>query len=163
MIDKVSDFVEKGLHPWTYYCCVPRGRFPNRFLDMPLYRVRVLGLILFRFQLTGFLHWGLNYWFKSQTTELIDPFHVSDGLFWPLWVPGDTFVLYPGEDGPIDSVRWENYRDAFDDWRLLETAAAKVGKKRVLKLLEEIVDFDDYPQTAEYIRKVRAATARLLL
>ncbi|MHB9069633.1 MAG: DUF4091 domain-containing protein [Sedimentisphaerales bacterium] len=161
-IGALSDFIKNGVCTWTYYCCGPRLKFPNRFLDFPLYRLRILGLQMFRFELQGFLHWGGNYWYRHGTTELIDPYLVNDGAYWPVWFAGDTFVIYPGKNGPIDSLRWEVYRELFDDYRLLCLASQVVGKEQVMKLLTEIRMPDDYPQKADYIRHIRSSAIRLI-
>ncbi|OHB52392.1 MAG: hypothetical protein A2Y12_06765 [Planctomycetes bacterium GWF2_42_9] len=152
----VSNFISKDVKTWVYYCCVPRFEFPNRFLDYPLFRLRILGLQLFRFQLKGFLHWGCNYWYKHGTTELIDPYLDNDGLNWPSWFAGDTFVLYPGKNGPVDSIRWEVYRELLDDYRLLCLASRIAGQQKIMSLLKDIKAPDKFPQNADYIRRIRA-------
>jgi hypothetical protein len=112
IISSIDDFRRKGIDSWAYFCCAPHGTYANRFLDYPLYRNRVLGLQLYRFGLQGFLHWGLNYWYRFQTTQMIDPYHVTDGMVSPRLPAGDMFLVYPGADGPVDSIRWEAFRDA---------------------------------------------------
>ena len=74
---------------WYYICCHPFGNhYPNRFLDYPLSRVRVLHWVNYSERLSGYLHWGLNFWSD-------DPFGPpSDTL-----PPGDTHVLYPARAG----------------------------------------------------------------
>ncbi len=105
---------------WFYICCNPYGNvYPNRFLDYPLSRVRVLHWMNFSEDLTGYLHWGLNFWGK-------EPFGTpSDQL-----PPGDTHVVYPGSQGPLDSIRWEIQRESLEDFEYLhllvrQTAALK--------------------------------------
>lgn len=90
---------------WYYICCNPYGAiYPNRFLDYPLSRIRVLHWLNFSERLSGYLHWGLNYWGA-------DPFGTpSDRL-----PPGDTHVLYPGKQGPLSSIRWEIQRESIDE------------------------------------------------
>ena len=108
---------------WYYICCNPRGNvYPNRFLDFPLSRVRVLHWINFSEQLAGYLHWGLNFWGA-------DPFGApSDKL-----PPGDTHVLYPGSSGPLSSIRWEIQRESIEDFEYLWLLTAKTAelKKRL--------------------------------
>lgn len=159
----LDEFLKLGVKTWVYYCCNPQESYPNRFLDYPLYRVRVLGAVMYRFGCKGFLHWGCNYWFKRGVTELIDPYKVNDALAWPDWAHGDTFILYPGEDGPVDCIRWENYRDAFNDHRLLTLAAKVAGEEKVQALLADIKACDRFPQTPDFIRKLRAAAAKLIM
>jgi hypothetical protein len=101
---------QSGFQLWFYTCMYPTGRYPNRFLDFSLLKTRILHWINWRYHLTGYLHWGLNYW-----TD--DPFHqdrIRDGL-----PPGDCWIVYPGPDGPIESLRWEQMREGLQDFELL--------------------------------------------
>ncbi len=159
----MDEFLQDDADSWMYYCCGPTGEYPNRFLDYPAYRVRVLGLHLYRFARKGFLHWGANFWTKRGTLELLNPFHVTDAGSWPSWPAGDGFMMYPGADGPIESIRWEQYRAGFDDYRLLTLAASKVGKDKVQSLLKDIKTPKDFPQTPDYIRQVRKQAAALVM
>lgn len=103
---------------WYYICCDPYGNvYPNRFLDYPLSRIRILHWINFSEQLTGYLHWGLTSWGE-------DPFGVPrEGL-----PPGDTHVIYPGKDGPLNSIRWEIERDSIEDFEYLRLLSDKTAE-----------------------------------
>lgn len=78
----VMDFVSEGIPCWCYYCCGPRGTFINRLLDTPLSKIAMHGLLFYRWPFQGFLHWGYNYWYESQTRHLIDPYAELAGLRW---------------------------------------------------------------------------------
>ena len=151
MISTARQFVEEGIPCWTSFCCYPRGKYANRFLDTPLARTRMLGWLFYRFGFQGFLHWGYNYWYKSQTRQLIDPFTVTDGLRWPVWAYGDTSVVYPGPAGPIDSIRWEVFADSLQDYALLET----LGVERAGALLRPLRDFNAFPSPKTWIAAAR--------
>ena len=150
-ISVTKQFVEAGIPSWTYLCCAPRGRYLNRLLDTPLAKVRMSGWLFYRFGVEGFLHWGYNYWYKHQTQEMIDPFTVTDGLAWPGWAFGDTFVVYPGADGPIDSIRWEVFAESLQDYALLQT----LGVDPEAPLLSPLKDFDDFPKDERWIQRAR--------
>jgi len=159
----VPEFLARGVRPYAYHACCEQGTLPNRYLDYPLYRLRVIGLMLFRFGIRGFLHWGLNYWYRSQTTELINPYLLTDSCAWPMWGQGEGFVVYPGADGPVDSIRWEAYRAAVDDYRFVAAAAKKAGNEKALALLGEIAAPGEFPQNADFLRKVRGRAIRMIL
>jgi hypothetical protein len=79
----------------------------------------VLHWINYAEDLSGYLHWGLNFWSD-------DPFGTPRDRL----PPGDTHVIYPGSEGPLSSIRWEIQRESLEDYeylRLLEenTAALK--------------------------------------
>ena len=151
-IKTAKQYYEEGIPSWAYYCCGPRGRFTNRLLDTPLVKVRALGWLLYRFQRGGFLHWGYNYWYKSQTREMIDPYLVQDGLKWPGWAYGDTCVVYPGENGaPVDSLRWEVFHETLQDYALLES----LGVDPEGDLLKVFESFEDFPRDEKWYDKAR--------
>ena len=113
----------KGNELWFYICLHPTGLFMNRFLDYPLLQVRLLNWLNYRYDLRGYLHWGWNHWQG-------DPFGAPAKDL----PPGDTHTIYPGKNGPLNSVRWEAERDSREDfeylWLLhqrLQTTAQQLG------------------------------------
>ncbi|MBC7237774.1 MAG: DUF4091 domain-containing protein [Chloroflexi bacterium] len=145
-------FVEEGIPCWCYYCCSPRGEYLNRLLDTPLPKIAMHGLLFYRWPLQGFLHWGYNYWYRSQTRELIDPYAVQDGHRWARgWAYGDPFVVYPGVDGPVDSIRWEVFAESLQDYRLLQT----LGISRDDERLAPLRSFSEFPKSEEWRRELR--------
>lgn len=152
LLSASTDFREKKIPSWDYFCCGPRGKYLNRLMDTPLAKIRGAGWLLYKFRAKGFLHWGYNYWYRSQTREMIDPFTASDGLAWPGWACGDTFVVYPGENGPIDSIRWEVFSESLKDYALLET----LGVKENDKILECFKSYEDFPKVPEWYETARA-------
>ncbi|MBN1402153.1 MAG: DUF4091 domain-containing protein, partial [Anaerolineae bacterium] len=146
------DFVAEGIPCWCYYCCGPRGAYLNRLLDTALPKIAMHGLLFYRWPLQGFLHWGYNYWYQSQTRQLIDPYNVQDGLKWERgWAYGDPFMVYPGPDGPVDSMRWEIFAESLQDYALLQMAEVS----RDDPLLAPIQAFDDFPVHAAWRQAVR--------
>lgn len=146
------DFIKEDIQCWAYYCCNPPGRkYLKRLLDTPLTTIAMHGFLLYRWPFKGFLHWGYNYWYQSQTRNLIDPYTVQDGMLWPLWPFGDTFMVYPGTDGPIDSIRWEIFGESLQDYSLLQT----LGVERNNKMFSRIKNFADFPKTQQWLNKTK--------
>jgi hypothetical protein len=105
---------------WYYICCNPHGNlYPNRFLDIPLSHVRVLHWVNFSEKLVGYLHWGLNYWGS-------DPFGTPGDRL----PPGDTHVIYPGSEGPLDSIRWEIQRESLEDFEYLHLLTSRMAEAK---------------------------------
>lgn len=153
-ISTALEFLKAGVKCWCYYCCGPTGRHINHLLDTAPGKIAMHGFLFYRWPFRGFLHWGYNYWCKSQTRELIDPYTAQDGLAWQKgWAYGDTFYVYPGERGPIDSIRWELFAEAMNDYRLLQT----LGVERGDPLLAPIRAFDDFPKRPEWRARARSA------
>ena len=150
-ISKAHEYAEAGLPSWVYFCCGPRGSYLNRLMDTPLAKIRMAGWLFYRLGAKGFLHWGYNYWYKSQTQQLIDPFTEQAGLAWPGWAYGDTFLVYPGERGPLDSLRWEVFAESLRDYGLLQA----VGVQPEDPLLAAVKGYADFPKTESWIREAR--------
>lgn len=148
------DFVREGIPCWCYYCCGPRGGYIQRLLDTPLPKTAMHGFLFYRWPFQGFLHWGYNYWYQSQTRNLIDPYTVQDGSHWHRgWAYGDPFMVYPGPNGPVDSIRWEVFAESLRDYRLLQT----LDMPRNDPLLSPIKSLEDFPKTEIWRRRARAA------
>ncbi|MBD2866220.1 DUF4091 domain-containing protein [Paenibacillus oceani] len=179
-IDALSnyEFYEKGIVPtpipasnhmqpfldnevgnlWTYYCCSQYIDVANRFISMPSARNRVLGLQLYKFKIAGFLHWGYNFWYAQYSRFPIDPYRCTDAN--NAFPAGDPFVVYPGEDGtPVESLRFEVFREALQDLRALELLESLVGRERTMELLEEgagaPITFEEYPRDAAWLLACR--------
>jgi len=144
-------FIKEGYPAWAYFCGGPRGRYAQRLLDTPLLKTRMLGWLFHRTGARGFLHWGYNYWYRSQTRELIDPYAVSDAGWWPRWPYGDPFLVYPGEGGPVDSLRWEVFADGLQDYALLQSAGLDPNDP----LLAEIKDYAEFPRSEGWLLEAR--------
>lgn len=150
-IGAASEYNKAGIPAWTYFCCGPRGKYLNRFLDTPLAKIRMSGWLFYRHNAKGFLHWGYNYWYKSQTRELINPFAEQASGVWPMFSYGDPFVVYPGTDGPLDSIRWEVFAESLNDYALLQTT--DIGRDS--ELLSDIVAYDEFPKNQEWVLNAR--------
>lgn len=154
----IEPFLEQEVDPlWTYYCCSQGQAVSNRFFALPSARNRVLGAQLYKFRIQGFLHWGFNFWYSQYSTRPIDPFRVTDADC--AFPSGDAFVVYPGEDGPLDSIRWEVFREALQDLRALELLESLTGREKTLEVLEEglaePLTFSKYPVDADWALNVR--------
>ena len=132
----------KGL--WTYYCCMQTVGVANNLLAMPSYRTHSLAYQMFKYDIVGFLQWGFNFYYTRYAIGRINPFLDTTG---GRWVPGgDPFVVYPAPDGtPYESLRLLVFREMLDELRLMRMLAKRVGKERVLALVEQYlgtVSFD---------------------
>jgi hypothetical protein len=109
-----------GEEVWFYTCVFPQGDWPNRFLEQPLLKTRLLHWVNFAFGATGYLHWGWNHWGEK-------PFEPSaEWVGKPLFLPaGDTHIVYPVAGGLLDSIRYEAMRDGIADYELLSLVAEK--------------------------------------
>ncbi len=147
------DFVREGIPCWVYYAVGRGGQYLNRLLDTPLAKIAMHGFLYYRWPFLGNLHWGYNYWYQELTRNLIDPYTVQDSLHWEKgWPYGDSFLVYPGPDGPVDSLRWEVIAEALQDYALLQT----LGVGRDDELLRPIVSLAQFPKDEAWRLETRA-------
>lgn len=158
-MDSLPLFAEKGAEPlWTYYCSGQWKGTPNRFLAMPSCQVRVLGVLLYVYQATGFLHWGYNFYNSQLSLEHINPYAVTDaGGAFP---SGDSFLVYPGPDGkPEDSLRMLLILEAMQDLRALQLLESLQGRESVMALIHkeagEELTATQWPRDAAFLLKLR--------
>lgn len=142
---------------WAYYCCAESHSYlSNRYMSMPGERIRVIGMQMYLNNIKGFLHWGYNFYNTVLSDEPIDPYLITDaggGL-----QSGDCYVVYPGESGALDSVRYEIFYDGLQDYKLLCRLEEKIGRAEVERLLLENgfkKTFTDYPHSAQALKKIR--------
>lgn len=138
---------------WCYYCCSQGEEVSNRFLAMPSYRTRVLGVQLFLYDMVGFLHWGYNFYYSERSHYKVDPYTSADGMM--TWPAGDPFSVYPYKNGAIESIRTVIFYQAIQDRSLLQMLAEKIGleetKRWVHEQAEMIITFKQYPRNKEFL------------
>lgn len=160
----IESFIEKGFpHPWTYYCCGQGGKLSNRFFGMPLSTTRIIGFQLFKYGIEGFLQWGFNFYNSQYSLRSIDPFAVTDAD--SAFPSGDSFTVYPGKSGAIESVRSEVFYQALQDMRALTLLCDRIGKKRTIAAVEAdfgIITFFDYPRGTEKMLNLRKSVNNYL-
>ena len=160
----IESFIEKGFpHPWTYYCCGQGGKLSNRFFGMPLSTTRIIGFQLFKYGIEGFLQWGFNFYNSQYSLRSIDPFAVTDAD--SAFPSGDSFTVYPGKSGAIESVRSEVFFQALQDMRALTLLCDRIGKKRTIATVEAnfgIITFFDYPRGTEKMLNLRKSVNNYL-
>jgi len=127
-----------GSELWFYTCCHPYGRFMNRFIDFPLIETRLLFWLNWKYRLDGYLHWGLNRWTEKPFED------VGDDL-----PPGDRYIIYPGKDGPINSIRWEAQREGLQDYEYFWLLAQKT--KEIKEKFGNAANFIDENQRSDEI------------
>ncbi|WP_199614087.1 DUF4091 domain-containing protein [Paenibacillus alkalitolerans] len=149
---------------WTYYCCSQFKKVSNRFFCFPSSRNRIIGMQLYKYDIAGFLHWGYNFWYSQYSRKPVDPFKVTDAMH--AFPSGDAFLVYPGGDGPIESIRMEVFYEALQDLRALQLLESYIGKEKTLELIHEEaggdITFEQYPTDAGRLLKTRERINRAI-
>jgi len=167
---------------WFYTCLAPQGPYPNRFIDFSSLKTRILHWMNWRYQATGYLHWGYNHWRQWQGSAFCNPFYTATGESERLaggttrLPPGDPCVVYPGEDGLCNSIRWEMVRKGMEDYEYLKILgervadskpnrpAAKAGQKLLDTIREKTVaSHSQYLTDEQAFLKTREALTKAIL
>lgn len=162
--DHIQPFFEAEVPDlWVYYCCVQGDRVPNRFFAMESARNRIMGVLMYLYRVSGFLHWGFNFYNAKFSIHAIDPFRTTDGQAG--YPSGDPFLVYPGKDGqPLSSIRAEVQDDALLDLRALQLLEDLTDRDIVTKLILEVacmdrITFRDYPRDSGFLPALRERVA----
>jgi hypothetical protein len=161
--DHIQPFLDRKVPDlWAYYCCAQGVDVANRFLAMPSARNRILGWQLHKFQVAGFLHWGYNFWYSQNSRQKLDPWRVTDAL--GAFPGGDAFSVYPGKDGPIQSLRMKVFHHGLQDLRALELAQSLLGEDPGALTLPGYgeMTFSRYPQEGKTLLTAREHLNRLI-
>jgi sialidase-1 len=82
--------------------------YPNTFIFSAPLESRYLPWIVWKWGFDGYIRWAWNFWPAALWDQ---PFYT--------WPSGDMFLVYPGPDGPVDSIRWEMLRQGMQDYECL--------------------------------------------
>ena len=164
--ESVIQFVEAGVpNLWTYYACGQLIGYSNCYVAMPSWRTRSLGMQLFKYNISGFLHWGYNYYNNRASGDAINPFLDLGGED---WVPaGDTFIVYPAQDGtPLESIRAITMDEVMQDIRAMRLAEEYTSHGAVVKAMEDAlgreITFHRCAETADEMLRVRNAVNEII-
>jgi len=153
--DHIGKFLDEGATDIsTYYCVCQGDKVANRFMAMPSYRNRVLGIQLYKNNIIRFLQWGFNFWYSKLSKTVIDPYMTNDSSG---FVSGDGFVVYPvdSKGNVVISSRLYVFNEAIQDLRALQLLESLTNRDYVISLLDDFVQFTDYPRDNGYYIEFR--------
>ncbi|TAM81013.1 MAG: DUF4091 domain-containing protein [Acidobacteria bacterium] len=108
----------RAVGPTAFYTSCDTAS-PNTFIYSPQWESRLLPWIAFQHGLAGYTRWAYQSWpddvWKQPESR---------------WHSGDSFLVYPGENGPIDSTRWEMLRQGIEDYEALGMLKKKIESLR---------------------------------
>ena len=135
---------------WVYTCLSPGGPWLNRLLDQERLRQVYIGWACAKYNLQGYLHWGLNFHTSKPFEELVR-FHM-EGQFLPA---GDSHILYPLRDGPLSSHRFEAHRIGMEDYELLAQLKSHDAARAQQIIARVLQAFDKYNKDIATYRAAR--------
>jgi hypothetical protein len=136
-----------------YNAIWPHTPYANFFVEYEAIETRLLmGAMSRKYRPDAYGYWATNWWWHNETPVTKGPY--TDWNPFTGMSHGDGSLFYPGEEGPITSIRFENFRDGLEDYEYYhllekEVAAAKArgvpaaelsSAEALLTVPEEIVN-----------------------
>lgn len=139
---EIAEAGKRGNQVWWYVAMEPHLPYANCFIENTAMQTRLLmGIMAWKYRTDGFLYWAAaqwknnvrqpnGKWIRTNRKEYLKGAPLTD---WPSYSfpghNGDGNLLYPAEDGILESFRLKNMRDGMDDYiylRMLEEAVRNV-------------------------------------
>ena len=161
---EIKTAIEKGKETWLFVNHTPSRPYGNFFVDFSSIEHRILFWQSWALGVRGMHYWSINFVEPHQNPwqSLLDLTPVN----------GDGVLVYPGADGPVNTIRWENIRDGIEDYDYLMLFTERVqrlrqqGKSplldeavRVFNMKELVPTLVSFPRDAELLLNKRAAVA----
>lgn len=139
--------IASGKEVWWYVCV---GRYhPNYYVDYESIDPRIHFWLTYRYGVTGVLYWRVNHYGKGSRFE-----KAVDG--------GDGYIFYPGQDGPLPSIRAMMIRDGIEDYDLLKMLEKQAPDSTLLDLDNVCKSLSDYTSDPEVLQQRRIAILHAL-
>jgi len=156
-VDHLKTFLSHNVkNQWTYYCNIPQSVYPNGFMAMPSQRVRIMGILMYKYNIKGFLHWGYNFYNGMLSRYKLNPYTTTSAN--GRYPSGDAFIVYPSKNGAYGSVRGAVFREGIEDMEICRTLEKKIGKEAVVKMIDDAAGFDisfeKYPMDIDFLPKL---------
>jgi hypothetical protein len=145
---------KNGEQVWTYTCLIPGGKWLNRLIDMERLRQVYFGWAASKYDISGYLHWGLNQYQADPFTQSVVDHPAMPNTTNKL-PAGDTHVIYPGDEEPWSGLRFEAHRIGLEDYELL-TQLKELDEAKHKSIIQRIFrQYDDYETDVQQYRIAR--------
>jgi len=160
---------------WWYQSCMSDGcgtpgcdstracemGWPSYVIDHSAINNRIMSWMSYLYDIQGELYWSTNYAMQGK-----DPWHDiyyftgnGDGTF---FYPGTPDIIGGSNHIPVSSIRFKQVRDGIEDREYMKLAEKKVGKAKVMKVIEQVVSNDyTFSKDDSLFLKVRKELASL--
>jgi len=122
---KIRKLQSRNVEVWTYPSGPSGLKTPNLALDFDSIDYRILPWLCWKYDIKGILYWCVNWWVN------VDPFESARNTRWKQ--NGNGLLFYPGENGPLVSLRLELLRDGLEDYEYFEALMRRLKSIRHLK------------------------------
>jgi len=149
---------QEGHEIWFYVAWGPQGRYPNRMIDGPAIKPRILHWLNAIYDTSGYVHWALNWWSIPLTS---------------LNSPGDQYITWPSRRWIANSsLRYEAEREGLEDCELMfrlrdHFVAAGLTRDQAQHRVESIArrvvrSIQDYSRSWDELERTRVEMLRIL-
>lgn len=168
----INDFIDnidfynrrrrKGDMVLVYTSLAPGGPWLNRLLDQERLREVYFGWAGALYNTNGFLHWALNQRSGNPLVQLVQKNPVRGAKDNDYLPAGDSHIVYPLKDGPLNSIRFEAHRVGAEDYELLHAfnTGSKGNENSLIK--QTFTDYTHYNTNVATYRKTRAQLLKAL-
>ncbi len=140
--EKMLALKNLGKEIWVYVSGPGSSGSPNLAIDFDAIDCRIIPWLCWKYNIKGFLYWCVNWW------PYVDPFESAANTKWQQ--NGNGLLFYPGENGPMDSLRAEIFRDGMEDYEYLYLLAQKVEMLKKQKPDSELIKEAEKLLTVDY-------------
>lgn len=165
---------QSGGKVWAYISLQPYYPMPNWRIENPLIEARILlSSMAYGQEVDGFLYWGLTQYNKinwryptvirKDTAPKIDYLSITTPTEEYQWLHGDGILIYPGEEGPLNSIRMENIRKGMEDYEYYRLLEQKMGKPVAIGLASKTASsFSAFDRSLDNYLRQKSEIADLL-
>lgn len=136
----ILEKIQSGQKVWWCVNHAPPRPYANFFLDFAGIEHRIFFWQTWMLGIKGIHYWCINYSKEKDPQKC--PLDVIP-------TNGDGFLVYPGKEGPLNSIRWEIIRDGIEDYDYLSIFS------QLIKELKETGSNPELLQQAEKIYNFR--------
>lgn len=165
----ILEHTTSGGETWWYVDEWPSRPYANFFVDFAAVEHRTLFWQTWALGIRGLHYWNINF-----APPNADPYL---GLTDVTPVNGNGYLVYPGADGPVSSIRWETIRDGIEDYDYLVMVRARMAAlekrggnvallqraKNTLNLGPLVQDLVGFPRDPEVLLRKRREIAALIV
>ena len=150
---------------WTYYCVSQPINVSNRYISMPLWRTRSLGMQMFKYNIEGFLQWGYNFYNNQYSVDPINPYIITDcDLVFPA---GDAYSVYPAPNGEAyESIRIISFFEGLQDIKAMKLCESLYSHDEVVAAIEEelgvTMTFETCAKSSDAMYRIRERVNKMI-
>lgn len=131
--------IAAGGEVWWYVDAMPPRPYGNFLTDFAAIEHRILFWQAWALGISGFQYDSINQVPRGQ-----NPYA---GLLDSTPANGNSFLVYPGSQGPVNSIRWETIRDGVEDYDYLTILMSRIraantqgGMDALIEQAAEVID-----------------------